>query len=130
MRREDTGAPRDRRRSRPHPAPYRADNSRPPLMASAQPTFHLEWFEFIPTTPMHALLRVRGNWEGEATDSHPAPHLLADRAGRTHRFAPLDPAEALIVPHPEPHPWRAAFAVPLDVVEDHSAEYVLEAAGG
>jgi len=99
-------------------------------MAGAQPTFHLDWFEFIPTTPMHALLRVRGRWQGDPASSHTAPHLLADRGGRTHRFAPLDPAEALIAPAPDPKPWRAAFAVPVDVVDDPAAQFMLEAADG
>ena len=99
-------------------------------MAGAQPTFHLDWFEFIPTTPRHALMRVRGRWEGDPADSHAAPHLLADRGGRTHRFAPLDPAEALIAPTPDPETWRAAFGVPLDVVEDDAVEFTLEAADG
>jgi hypothetical protein len=99
-------------------------------MADAQPTFHLDWFEFVPTTPIHALLRVRGQWEGDPASSHAAPHLLADRGGRTHRFAPLDPTEASIAPRPDPEPWRAAFAVPVDVAEDHDAQFSLEAADG
>jgi hypothetical protein len=99
-------------------------------MARAQPTFHLDWFEFIPTTPRHALLRVRGRWEADPGSSHAAPHLLAERRGRTHRFAPLDPAEAWIAPRPNPEPWRAAFAIPLDVVEDRDAQFSLEVADG
>jgi hypothetical protein len=99
-------------------------------MAGAQPTFHLDRFEFVPTTPMNALLRVRGRWEGNPASSHAAPHLLADRGGRTHRFAPLDPAEALIAPAPDPEPWRAAFAVPVDVVDDPAAQFMLETADG
>jgi hypothetical protein len=99
-------------------------------MDGAQPRFHLDWFGFIPTTPRHALLPVRGRWEGDPASSHPAPHLLADRGGRTHRFAPHDPAEALIAPRPDPEPWLAAFAIPLDVAENDDAQFSLETADG
>src|SRR5881409_1389538 len=99
-------------------------------MASPQPTFQLEWFEFIPTTTVHALVRVGGHWQRDDQGSPAPPHLIAERAGPTQRFAPLDPAEAVIVTGSGPRVWRAAYAVPLEVVEDHGSQFLLETADG
>ena len=50
-----------------------------------------------------------------------ASRQLASRARRRVRGA---------APAPDPEPWRAAFAVPVDVVDDPAAQFMLETADG
>ena len=87
----------------------------------------LDSFEFVPATSDHALVRVRGSWR-RAADRSATPVLVTDQGGVIQRFAAL--------PEPEAHGaddlahWRAAFALPLDLLREADTSYHLEGPTG
>jgi hypothetical protein len=87
----------------------------------------VESFHFVPATSDHALVRVRGSWR-RAADRPATPVLVTDQGGVVQRFAALpDPetrgADDLAL-------WRAAFALPLELLREGGASYHLEGPTG
>lgn len=87
----------------------------------------VESFEFVPATSDHALLRVRGSWR-RAADRPATPVLVTDQGGVMQRFAALPDPEARgtdDLAH-----WRAAFALPVELLRDSGTSYHLEGPTG
>jgi hypothetical protein len=87
----------------------------------------LESFEFIPATSDHALVRIRGSWR-RAADRPATPVLVAEQGGVVQRFAALPDPEA--PGGVDVADWRAAFALPLALLEDGGTSYCIEGPTG
>ena len=84
--------------------------------------FQLEQFEFIRSGGPDALARLAGRWRGSAEAE---VELLVTAGGRTARFEPLPGPPAA-----REESWRAAYAVPLALLEDPAASFSLSPARG
>jgi hypothetical protein len=93
-------------------------------------TFELEEYEFVPAGEAVGLLRVAGRWVADVNRTVGEVVLAMSRGAAAEELAPLpDPNDSLPLASPPGEPWRAAFMVSPEAVEDPRLELSLVAAG-
>jgi hypothetical protein len=85
--------------------------------------FEIDGYEYIQASDELGLLRIAGRWLSPADRALGDIALVVDRDGETSEFSPLPDLHSVApVASPAGEPWRAAFTVSVELLEDRRSE--------
>jgi hypothetical protein len=86
-------------------------------------TFEIDGYEYIQASDEMGLLRIAGRWLSPADRALGDIALVVDRDGETSELLPLPDLHSVApVASPVGEPWRAAFTIAVELLEDRRSE--------
>jgi hypothetical protein len=89
--------------------------------------FEIDEFERVSAGAGVALLRLAGRWRYSGTLELDAPTLIIEDGRGAHHLRALPGPDATSAAAPNGRPWRAAFSVPVELLDGSRTAFVLDA---